>query len=304
MKKSILLISLIMNIGLNLYGQKDSDYKVDETQKYIEGQNYVFEFRDGTITIATFLREAEGNIYIRDLNKEELYIPKIMIAQIHIVSKDNVKGDEYWFPNLHETRYFFSPTGFGLEPGEGYYNHSFWLLWQAQWGITKNFSVGGGTSIIGIPSTLNAKFNGKISDAVNGAFGWFWVGDLFGISGDLFYTIVNMPYGIITFGNKENNATFGAGVNLSDEWSNDNPIVLNLGATFRASRRFAFIAEGWIFQPGSNASFLGGPGIRYFRKLNRVTARNGAGASTWDFQLLINPDFEGIIPTFGASRRF
>ena len=113
-----------------------------------------------------------------------------------------------------------------------------------------------------------------------------------------------MPYGIITFGNKENNVTFGAGVNLSDEWSNDNPIVLNLGATFRASRRFAFIAEGWVFQPGSNASFLGGPGIRYFRKLNRVTARNGAGASTWDFQLLINPDFEGIIPTFGASRRF
>ena len=59
-----------------------------------------------------------------------------------------------------------------------------------------------------------------------------------------------------------------------------------------------------MFQPGSNANFLGGPGIRYFRKVNRVTARNGAGASTWDIQFLTNPDMEGIIPVFGASRKF
>ena len=49
---------------------------------------------------------------------------------------------------------------------------------------------------------------------------------------------------------------------------------------------------------------LGGPGLRYFRKVNRVTAKNGAGASTWDFQLLTSPEMEGIIPMFGASRKF
>tara|TARA_B100001057_G_scaffold458573_1_gene507945 strand:+ start:612 stop:1526 length:915 start_codon:yes stop_codon:yes gene_type:complete len=304
MKKNILLAILFVNINLSLYSQVDSDYKIDKTQNYVEGENYVFEFRDGTITIGTFLRKAEGNIYIKDLSGEELYIPKIMVAQMHLVTKDNVRDDEYWFQNLHETRYFFSPTGFGLEPGEGYYNHSFWLLWQAQWGITKNFSVGGGTSVFGIPSTLNAKFNGKISDAVHGAIGWFWIGDLFGISGDGVTTLVNMPYGIITFGNKEKNITLGAGLNVSDEWSDNNALVLNFGATLRTSRRFSIIGEGWLFQPGSNASFLGGPGIRYFRKLNRVTARNGAGASTWDVQFLFSPDFDGIIPTVGASRRF
>ena len=143
-----------------------------------------------------------------------------------------------------------------------------------------------------------------MSEAVNGALGWFWVGDLFGISGDPLYTLVNMPYGVITLGDNENNGTVGAGINIAEEWSGDNPLVLNFGATFRTSRRFAFIAEGWVFQPGSNASFLGGPGIRYFRKVNRVTARNGAGARTWDIQFLMNPDFEGIVPTFGASRRF
>ena len=51
-------------------------------------------------------------------------------------------------------------------------------------------------------------------------------------------------------------------------------------------------------------TFLGGPGVRYFRKVNRVTSRNGAGASTWDIQFLYNPQFERIIPVFGASRKF
>ena len=304
MKKIFLLFILFMSFSSSLYCQIDSDYKLKKGEKYVEGQKYVFEFRDGTIAIGTYIRSGEGNIYIKDLSGEEMYIPRIMIAQIHLATKDNVRGDEYWYPNLHDTRYFFSPTAFGLEPGEGYFHHSYWLLWQAQWGITENFSVGGGTSLFGIPSTLNAKFNGKMSKAVNGALGWFWVGDLFGVSGDPLYTLVNMPYGVITLGDKENNVTVGAGINIAEEWSGDNPLVLNFGATFRTSRRFAFIAEGWVFQPGSNASFLGGPGIRYFRKVNRVTARNGAGASTWDIQFLMNPDFDGIVPTFGASRRF
>tara|TARA_B100000900_G_scaffold211656_2_gene179428 strand:- start:6597 stop:7511 length:915 start_codon:yes stop_codon:yes gene_type:complete len=304
MKKIIFLISVIFLFINCVYSQIDSDYKFDKGTKYVEGQKYVFEFRDGTITIGTYLRTGEGNIYIKDLSGEDIYIPKIMIAQIHLATDDNVKGDEFWFSNLHDTRYFFSPTAFGLEPGEGYYHHSYWLLWQAQWGVTENFSLGGGTSLFGIPSSLNAKFNGKISSSVNGAFGWFWVGDLFGVSGESLYTLVNMPYGVLTFGNREQNVTFGTGVNFAGEWSGNNPLVLNFGATFRTSRRFAFIAEGWVFQPGSDANFLGGPGIRYFRKVNRVTAKNGAGASTWDIQFLINPDMEGIIPVFGASRKF
>ena len=44
--------------------------------------------------------------------------------------------------------------------------------------------------------------------------------------------------------------------------------------------------------------------VRYFRKVNRVTSRNGAGASTWDIQFLYNPQFERIVPVFGASRKF
>ena len=72
-----------------------------------ESQKYVFEFRDGTIIIGTFVKSGEGNIYIKDLGGEDIYIPKVIIAQIHLATKNNVKGDEFWFPNLHDSRYFF-----------------------------------------------------------------------------------------------------------------------------------------------------------------------------------------------------
>jgi len=51
---------------------------------------------------------------------------------------------------------------------------------------------------------------------------------------------------------------------------------------------------------------MGGPGIRYFRKINRVTARNGAGAKTWDFQLMHFPEMEEpfFFPMVGASQKF
>jgi len=48
---------------------------------------------------------------------------------------------------------------------------------------------------------------------------------------------------------------------------------------------------------------LGGPGIRYFSKVKRITAKNGAGAKTLDFQLLFIDDY-GPIPVVGRSWKF
>ena len=275
------------------------------SQTDIVGNKYVYEFRDGTTIIGTFVKSESGNVYINDLNGEEVYIPKVMIAQTHEVTDDNLRAGEYWFPNLHDSRYFFSPSAFGLEQGEGYYSHSYWLLWQAQWGITDQFSIGGGTSVFGMPTSVNAKYSLNIDKSLNSAIGWFYVGDLFGWSGGDVGALVNMPYGVLTKGSRENNFSIGMGYNIAPNLDASERAVFNIGGTFRAGRRFAFVFEGWVFNPSDeDFTVLGGPGIRYFRKVNRVTAKNGAGASTWDFQLLMNPEMEGIIPMFGASRKF
>jgi hypothetical protein len=269
------------------------------------GKKYVYEFRDGTTIIGTFIKDESGNIFINDLQGNETYIPRVMVAQIHEVNDKNLIGDEYWFPNLHDSRYFFSPTAFGLEQGEGYYSHSYWMLWQAQYGITDNFSIGGGATPLGAPTTINMKYSFNVGKKLNAAAGWFYVGDLLGVSGGNISSLINMPYGVITRGNKENNFTLGLGFSISDDLNMNERTVLNLGGTFRASRRFSIVFEAWVFNAfDSQANILGGPGIRYFRKINRVTAKNGAGASTFDFQLLFNPDFDGLLPMFGASKYF
>ena len=326
MKKVFLLLILFSSIGIDLFSQINSDYVLK--QELEVDKKYIYEFRDGTIIIGTFKKEDKGNVYIMDVNNEEIYIPRVMIAQAHEVNSDNLVGDEYWFPNLHDSRYFFAPTGFGLKEGEGYMNNIYWLVWQFQYGVTDEFSLGGGTSIFGLPTTLNAKYSFNLSKNLNMAAGYFWVGSLFwDIDDDR--TAISMPFAVITRGSKENNVTLGLGYNLSntllddgdrDQIYDDNGyfigyedpkispldrLTLNVGATFRASRRFSFIAEGWLFNMDSqNPTFMGGPGIRYFRKINRVTAKNGAGAKTFDFQLLMTPDMDGIIPLFGASQKF
>ena len=292
--------NLILKIAILLLAIQSGFSQTNEI-----GKKYIYEFRDGTTIIGTFDKEENGNIYIKDLEGKEVYIPRVMIAQIHNVTEQNLKGGEYFFPNLHDTRYFFAPTAFGLEEGEGYFNHIYYMFWQAQYGISDDFSIGGGTSFIGLPATLNAKFSFNLNKDFNYAIGYFWIGNLFwGDIGDR--TLVSMPFGVLTKGSKENNITFGIGYNLSKNWSSDgDQITFNFGTTLRASRRFSFIAEAWIFDLSvEEPSFMGGPGIRYFRKVNRVTAKNGAGAKVFDFQLLITPDRDGIMPLLGASQKF
>lgn len=313
MKKNI-LIYLLLIIAFNLFSQNS-----------IVGERHIYEFRDGTTIIGSFIKDEGGNIYITDLEGKEVYIPKVMVAQVHKVTKNNIKDGEYWFSNLHDTRYFFSPTAFGLETGEGYFGHSYWMLWQAQYGITDNFSIGGGTALFGYPATLNAKYSINIKKDLNLALGWFWVGDLFAYGAD-FFPEVNMPYAVLTKGSKENNITLGVAYNLDDTFDRNSikssssnfskdRIVLNCGATYRLARRFSFVFEAWLFDPlmmNHNApdfQLMGGPGIRYFRKINRVTSRNGAGAKTWDFQLMHFPGMgdngsPAFVPMFGASQKF
>ena len=50
---------------------------------------------------------------------------------------------------------------------------------------------------------------------------------------------------------------------------------------------------------------LGGPVVRYYRKINRVSSKKSAGAKTFDIQLFMSSLIYGsIIPMFGASQRF
>ena len=134
--------------------------------------------------------------------------------------------------------------------------------------------------------------------------------------------MLSMPYIVLTKGSKENNVTLGFSYNFgnagqdsristNETIKSSESMVLNAAGTYRMSRRFAFMFEFWLLDPmmmtHDSPQIIGGPGIRYFRKINRVTARNGAGAKTWDLQVVSFPDGQGgtsFLPMFGASQRF
>ena len=241
---------------------------------------------------------------------DEVYLPRVMVAQVHEANENNIVNGEYWFPNLHDTRYFFSPSAFGLDEGEGYYGHSYWFLWQMQYGISDDLSVGFGTTFIGLPTSLNVKYCQELKKNLNAAFGYFWVGDLFNVTGGDENSFVNLPYTVLTTGSKEKNLSLGFGYNLQEISNGDidaiDRLALNVGGVTRTSRRFSLIFEAWLLNIGSDEPIaLGGPGVRYYRKINRVSAKNGAGAKTFDIQLFMSSLLDGaIIPMFGASQRF
>ena len=279
-------------------------------QELVKNQKYIFEFRDGTTIIGTYEYKKDGNIWIKNSSNEDVYLPQVMVAQIHEANDKNIVDDEYWFPNLHDTRYFFSPSAYGLEEGEGYFGHSYWLLWQMQYGLSDNVSFGFGTTVFGIPTSLNVKYSHEIKENLNTAFGYFWVGDLFNFLGEDDNSLLHLPYTVLTTGSKENNLSIGIGYNLQNLSSGEQDAIdrlaLNIGGVTRTSRRFSLLFEAWFLDMGNEEpTILGGPGLRYYRKINRVSAKNGAGAKTFDFQLVISSFTDGaVIPMFGASQRF
>ena len=147
---------------------------------------------------------------------------------------------------------------------------------------------------MGFPNYSNLKYSDNISDKLNYSFGYFYVGDLFEVTGNQ-RNLLSMPYALITKGSKEKNISLGLSYNFAKPLNDlinyesgfrSQRLVLNVGAISRLSRRFAFVFEGWFMNP-ENLFFMGGPGIRYFSKVKRITARNGAGAKTVDFQIFI-----------------
>ena len=102
------------------------------------------ETNDGNEFLGEIVHEDDVSITLKTKNFGEVRISKSNLKTMRQIEVQQIKDDKYWFPNPQSTRYFWSPNGYGLEKGEGYYQN-IWVLWnQFAYGLTNNFSVGGG----------------------------------------------------------------------------------------------------------------------------------------------------------------
>jgi hypothetical protein len=146
--------------------------------------------------------------------------------------------------NEHDSRYYFAPSAFNLKKGELYYNAVYFVLHDIQYGISDHFSMGIGTSIIGLPIYLTPKLSiplGKKNALALGDMPMFgtWGTDFMG----------NLAYGVFTHGNVNGNITLGAGhlyINNNEITNRTSSLVTNISALGRLTPYIFFLTENYL----------------------------------------------------------
>jgi hypothetical protein len=250
--------------------------------------------RDGNEFIGTILREDDELIIFLTEKFGEITIKKIDIQKREIIKESQLVKGKVWFDNPQATRYFFAPNGYGLKPGESYYQNVWLFFNQFSFGITENFSFSAGIIPLFLfagaptPVWLNPKLSVPVvKDKYNVGVGAL-VGTTIGEGGSF-----GILYGVNTFGNKDKNLTIGLGWGLSNGDVAKSPTI-TISGMIRTGPRGYFLTENYIINTGSDSFGMLSFGGR------RIISRVGL-----DYGLIIPlVGFEGIffgIPWLGFT---
>lgn len=243
MKTVRVILSLIFVLILNTTAHSQSAIP-DTTLHRIETS-------DGNEFIGEIISEDTLQIQLSTQNFGILTIQKKNIKLIELIDSRQIRDNKIWFSNPQSTRYFWSPNGYGLKEGEGYY-HNIWVLWnQFAYGISDNFSIGGGIIPLflfgGAPTPLfiTPKFSIPVEkDKFNLGVGAL-LGTILGESESSF----GIVYGISTFGTTDNNVSFGMGYGFTGDGWATSPMV-NINGMFRLSDRWYLLTENYYLNTG------------------------------------------------------
>jgi hypothetical protein len=235
MRTKVFLAILFLCFTFVLNAQTDSDTTLIQ-----------IETTDGNEFIGTIVNEDSEKIVLKTENLGEISIPKINIKSKKDINVQQIKNGKLWFANPQSTRYFWSPNGYGLKKGEGYYQN-IWVLWnQFSYGVTNNFSLGGGiipTFFFGAPTPVFATMKFSIPVKKNkfnvaaGAIAGYVIGEE--------NAGLGIIYGLATVGSPDANVTFGMGYGFAGgEWAQ--APMFNLNGMFRVSSRGYFITENYV----------------------------------------------------------
>lgn len=230
---------------------------------------YKVETRDGNEFFGTITYQDTMLIRMLASDYGEITIRSANIRKIEAITADKIRQGKVWLENFQDTRYFFSPSGYGLRKGEAYYQNVWVLYNQASVGLTKNISIGGGL----VPLFLFAGTSTpmwiipKVSFPV--------VRDKFNIgAGALLGYVVGeedagfgILYGTGTLGSRDRNVTLGVGYGFAGGDFLEKPII-NLCVLLRASPKTYFMSENYYINiEGDNLVLLSVGGRSVIKKI-------------------------------------
>jgi hypothetical protein len=229
------LFVLLSIFTINVFGQ--------EEQKLVK-----IETKDGNSFIGFIINETDEIVVLKTETFGDITLKKSTIKKITEIEANKIKDGELWEDNPQSTRYLWTPNGYGLKEGEGYYQNIWVLYNQFSYGFSDYFSFSAGVIPLFLfsagftPVWAVPKFSIPIvKDKVNLSAGAF-LGTLLGEDNSNF----GIVFSTLTLGDRNKNINFGLGWGyMEDEWS-DNPII-NVSGMIRLSPRGYFLTENYFF---------------------------------------------------------
>jgi hypothetical protein len=263
-------------------------YSSDAQIQVKQDSTYIFEMEDGNTYIGKVVNLTQGEMYEVKTSVGNIKLFQKNIIVIKRLDKSNLKDGEYWPSSPHSSRYFFSPSGYGLRKGEGYYQNAWVFFNQVSYGISDNFSLGVGmipTFLFGLGSeVLPIWFTPKVNIPYKNGKGAFGAGTLFITSLGEETGGVGLLYGSNTFGTRDKQFTLGVGLGYSGGDGFSEYPVINASGLIRTSKNWAFVTENYFFTFDSFGALISG-GARYMGKRIAI-------------------DFGGFVPIFEDQDQF
>lgn len=239
-------------------------FSFPKTAQAQQEQLYRIETTDGNVFIGTLISEDDEEVVLKTETLGEITIKRENIRKMELLDPDRQRDGAYWHKNPQSTRYFFAPNAIGLKKGKGYYQNTWILFNNVNYGISDNFSIGGGIVPLFLFGSVATPFwilpkvsvplaNNNIHLAAGAMIGGVIGEDTGGGGGVL--------YGATTFGNTDRNLTAGIGYGYAGGDISNTP-VLNISGITRVSQTVYLISENYMF-PGTDFNGLISFGARW-----------------------------------------
>lgn len=238
--------------------------------KVMQDSTYIFEMKDGNTYMGKVNIIEKDEIYEVTTNVGVLTIRQENIVMIKKATEMEVKKGEYWMTNPHSSRYFYSPSGYGLRKGEGYYQNAWIFFNQVSYGISDYFTLGAGLMpvfLFGVTEVIPVWITPKVNIPYQNGKGAFGAGSiLFGALGSEGSDQgVGILYGTNTFGTRDKQLTLGIGFGYSTEEGFSDVPVFNVSGLVRTSKNWAFVTENYLLTFEEFGALISG-GARYMGK--------------------------------------
>ncbi len=215
------------------------------------------ETKDGNGYTGEVIASDTTKVLFRSQKLGDLTILQKDIKSMEAVDSKQLKDGKFWFANPQSTRYFFSPNGYGLKKGEGYYQNIWVLMNSFAVGVNDYVSVGGGLipaflfAGASTPVWITAKVSIPVSkDKFNLGAGVL-AGTVLGESNTGF----GIFYGLATVGSRDRNLSLGMGYGFAGGSVSNAPMI-NLSGMCRVGPRSYLLTENYYFGGSEGAMIL------------------------------------------------